>query len=72
MTEHTPKQIAHAERIVQCMHPKANTLLLRALEGVALAAIVEVSELAAKWMCDNHDRSATSLADDIRNGDHLP
>ena len=76
MTEHTPKQIALAERIAWIVVPRSSPDWQVAFDA-SLAAIVEVSELAAK-MIDNHydsgDRDThyeRQIAQTLRNGDHL-
>jgi len=83
MTEHTPKQIALAEQIAWIVVPRASPDWQVAFDA-ALAAIVEVSELAAE-VCDEQEYSrpdddhqlgwteaANAIAIALRNGDHLP
>ena len=82
MTEHTPKQIALAERIAWIVVPRSSPDWQVAFDA-SLAAIVEVSELAAKHATaflvgdprndvPLRNPMAHEIAAALRNGDHLP
>lgn len=75
----TAEQIAMAERIVRAHYPEMRAGYRGRRFQIALAAIIETTERAAKladkWLASDYDESANTMAsnisNDLRDGLHL-